>query len=138
MSESEPCNIHGTIDAKVNCLLENISTEETMNTGKMLNGKFHAKFQVQVKDYEHGGLAVFVFLQTSLLSYLMAGFGPLLVLHRQTSLHSTKLILHFLYFSHPITIVLGGTKPTGWVGGGFAHREASTNNKITKSLQKKR
>lgn len=52
---------------KVNCLLENISTEKTMKNCKMLNSKSHAKFKVQVNDYEHGGLAVFLFR----LSYLV-------------------------------------------------------------------
>lgn len=66
MSESEACNIHGTIVTKVNCLLENISTEKTMKNCKMPNGKFLAKFKVQVKDF-----AVFLVLYLSLLSYLL-------------------------------------------------------------------
>lgn len=34
MPESEAYNFHGTIVTKVNCLLENISTEKTMKTAK--------------------------------------------------------------------------------------------------------
>lgn len=67
MSESKACNIHGTIVSKVNCLLENMPTEKTMKNCKMLNVKLCAKFKVQFKDHEHGGLFVSLSLFTALL-----------------------------------------------------------------------